>query len=559
MWVEGFQYISSREEKNMRRMRELFKKTAAVLLSATMLVSVAGCSGKAGGSATPTEPTYTNSAPIEVSEDMKYKDTIHIALSQEAPTLDSMKSGTLCIRWIANGTIYEKLMTLDANGEPICELAESVEVNDDSSEYTFHLRKGVKFHNGKEMTAEDVVASMNRWIEGFATAKSLCGESRFERIDDYTVRIKLATSNATFLTSISYGTQCAIITTSEACGIENDSGYMTEYIGTGPYMFESWELGQYTRLVKFDGYVPYGDKSKPIDGMAGYKNAYTKYLEFDYVAEESTRVAGLQTGQYDVILNLTSDDKPVVESWGYNTITSEDGIVVLVCNKKEGYILSNPLIRKAINAAIDCAELMIGGYGDFGTVGTCYMDAAQAAWVTDAGAGAYNQHDIEKAKELLKESGYAGEEIKVLVPNLNGFSSIAELFRQEMEVIGVNVNINLVDFATSTALKNDPEAWDLWLISFSSVPLPSMKTFVSPTYAGWSVDDTLTSYLNEFNTSKSVDDAKAIWEKMQAYCLEDYIPAILLGHYNSAIAYSPKLKGINYYMSAYYWNAIVEE
>lgn len=556
----------------MRKLSEYLHKTMTLAIAVMLVCTVCACGGdsgtisrqsgsKAAGDASTagTAGATEAAAGTTADEGTTYKDVINIAVNQESPTLDLQKTGTLVARHIANGTIYEKLMTLNGAGEPVPELCESVDVNEDSSEFVFHLRQGVKFHDGSEMTAEDVVASMNRWIENFANARALTGDSRFEIVDDYTCKITLANSCATFLTAISGGTQPAAITTAEACEEENESGYLVNYIGTGPYKFENWELNQYITLTKFEDYQPYGDESEPLDGLSGYKHAYAEKLVYYYVPDEATRLAGLQTGQYDIMFNLSADNYDVVNNMeGLTTQKAQDGILVMVCNKKEGP-MSNPVLRQAINAQLNCEELLAAGYGSFYSLGSCYMDEAQGAWVTEAGSSNYNMDDSEKAKELLKEAGYDGETVKVMVPNIGGFTKTAEMFRQQMEEIGVNVELNIVDFATSTELKNDSTVWDLWLISFSSVPLPSQKTFVSPTYAGWSVDDTLTGYLNDFNTAATLDEAKATWEAMQAYCLEDYLPALMLGHYESSIGYSEKLEGLQYYMGAYFWNARVAE
>ena len=82
--------------------------------------------------------------------------------------------------------MFEKLVTLNAKAEAVPELCESYEVSEDGKTITFVLRKGVKFHDGSEMTADDVVASMNRWLEGFSSAGNMVGDARFEKVDDYT-------------------------------------------------------------------------------------------------------------------------------------------------------------------------------------------------------------------------------------------------------------------------------------------------------------------------------------------------------------------------------------
>ena len=89
---------------------------------------------------------------------------------------------------------------MDENYEPQPVLAESYEVSEDGLEYTIKLREGVKFHNGNEMTADDVVASMNRWIEKSPKANTLIGGSTFEKVDDYTVKMTANQASSDIIT-----------------------------------------------------------------------------------------------------------------------------------------------------------------------------------------------------------------------------------------------------------------------------------------------------------------------------------------------------------------------
>ena len=157
-----------------------------ILTAAAFLSACAASSGSDGGSRT-SGSGQTEGEADESGTGEGWKDTLHIAISQQAPSLDLHKNSTLCARQIMDGTVWEKLVTQNANAEPVPELCERYEVSDDGKTITFYLRKGVLFHDGTEMTADDVTASMNRWIEGFSSAASTVGDARFETVDDSTV------------------------------------------------------------------------------------------------------------------------------------------------------------------------------------------------------------------------------------------------------------------------------------------------------------------------------------------------------------------------------------
>ena len=115
---------------------------------------------------------------------------LRVALSGQPPTLDP-PMGSLILTRDTSRLMFETLVTPNAQYEAVPMLAESVETSDDSMTYTFHLRKGVKFHNGEEMTAEDVVASMYRWLEKSTTTGNIFNGATFEAEDDYTVVLQL--------------------------------------------------------------------------------------------------------------------------------------------------------------------------------------------------------------------------------------------------------------------------------------------------------------------------------------------------------------------------------
>src|SRR5690625_6811466 len=125
-------------------------------------------------------------APSKNVNEVDYKDELHVAITAQPPTLDpSMTVSQVALNAASN--IFETLFTLNEQYEPVPMLAESVDISDDGKTYTIKLREGIKFHNGKEMTSEDVVASMNRWVETSSRAKSLLTDATFEAEDDYTV------------------------------------------------------------------------------------------------------------------------------------------------------------------------------------------------------------------------------------------------------------------------------------------------------------------------------------------------------------------------------------
>ena len=153
------------------------KKIVSALLCVAMIATMAtGCGGSKSSS--------TSGNADSTAKQFE----INAAIAANPPALDphtvnANVTGAIGIH------IYEALFQMDENYEPQPVLAESYEMSDDGKEYTIKLRQGVKFHNGDEMKADDVVASMNRWMELSPKAKTLIGGSVFEKVDDYTVKL----------------------------------------------------------------------------------------------------------------------------------------------------------------------------------------------------------------------------------------------------------------------------------------------------------------------------------------------------------------------------------
>lgn len=533
------------------------KFIATVMCIAVSMMTLAGCGDS-------TEETTNESVVTSASQEesssageekadegtAEYETEMHIALNSAPPTLDTMQSTEQFGRIMMYGTVYESLMTMDENYEPKEELAESIEVNEDCSEYIYHLRQGVLFHNGQEMKAEDVAASMNRWIELYGAAAKMVGDARFEVVDDYTVKISMD-KPALFLNYlIANQTQGAIIVPKTAIDNQDAStGYLTEYIGTGPYKFDEWVDDQYVKLTKFDGYVPYGTEGE-MSGWCGYKAAYLQNIYFEFVPDDTTRANGVLSGEYDMVYSLPIDSYEMFEgNTDVKIYTEPGGLPNLVFNKKDG-LASNPLIRQAINYALNADEIMQVSYAneEFYKVYSSYMPEERPLWYSEAGAEYFNQQDIEKAQELLEKAGYNGETFRIIVSSdYSDYVNTALTIENQLEAIGMNVQVDTYDWATFATLRNDETAYDGFCISPMVVPIPTMLIYLNPEWAGWTSDKYIVSTVEAINSATSVEEAASLWNELQEYCSKDYLPHISFGVYYSCNVASSDLEGFEYF------------
>lgn len=526
--------------------RKLLAGITALVLGVSMLTGCGGSGGSSGG---------------DTTQNVEYKDELHVALGTAPATLDVMMGTDYIPRIIGYGNIYEALVTLTEDYNWKEELAESVDVNDEHTEYTYHLRKGIKFHDGTEMVADDVVASMNRWIEKYSNAKNMVGDARFEKVDDYTVTIKME-QPALFLNElIATQSQGSVIMPKSVIEAADDATGVSSYIGTGPYKFVEWKDGQYVKLERYEEYQPYGTEGE-LDGWWGYKTAPTKTVYFDLVTDSATRVAGIGSGEYDFAHELPTDNYGQFgDENSYDIYKDVLGCFAVVYNKAEG-LCSNVAFRQAVNAILDPKEILSGAYGsdEFFRIETSYMGSEIVNWYSTEGEENAHKKDPELAKKYLKDAGYNGETFRILVrPSSPDFVNAAVVIKQEMESIGVNVEIVSVDNSTYQTYRNDKTKFDIFFTNALPVSVPTIQIFLSATWAGFTSDPVILDGVKEINNCTSLEEAQEKWNTLQGYCWTDSLPITKLGTSFSYSVSSTKVVDMEYFNGPLVGNAKVEK
>ena len=320
------------------------KKTGLRLLPSYFGSSAAGYG--CGNGAPPADPTTSGglSDPGEPREGGE----IGLAVTQEPDFLDpylAEAAGTKEILY----NLFEGLVKLETDGSFSPSLAEEYEMAADGRSYRFKLRKGVKFHNGDEMTAEDVIYSLERGagllpgadtplIPEFASIESV---SANDAGDEVTVALKHPDVDL-----IGFLTQAII-----PAGYEEQN---THPIGTGPFRFVEYKTQQHVIMEKF---ADYNGKSKP----------YLDRVTFRIVPSADAAMVDLQAGKIDIFPYLTMDKASLVEA-DYDLIETRSNMVQLWALNNKRAPFDDPNVRKALNLAID-KQLVIDtvtyGYGTY--------------------------------------------------------------------------------------------------------------------------------------------------------------------------------------------------
>lgn len=505
----------------MKALHPRFLQRSIWLLAMTMILVLSGCASGEGtstsGSSTPDSAAGQTPAAAQATE-LKYP------LNQTIPTLDPHLSLGGSNATIALN-IFEGLFAFNSKYEPVPNLAESYEVSEDGQSYTFHLRKGVQFHNGKELKAEDVTASLNRWKDLAPRAKSSFGESNFAVVDDYTVKLDLQQPKNDILAQLSHVLNFAAVMPKEVVDAAGPDG-VKEYIGTGPFEFVEWKTDQYVHVRKFDSYQPL---DTPADGFAGRKEALVNDIYFTLATDNATRFSSFLAGDFDYV-DISVDNQPQVESDPEVTIVKDLSTDFNLVFNKKSPLFSDLKYREAVAAVINAEDILLGitSTPELYRLNPSYMYKENEKWYSEAGSENYNQNNPDKARQLLQEAGYNGQVVRLLTTKDTGtFYSATLMLQSQLESIGVKTQIDIYDYATMLTKRADANAWDIYLGPFIVPSTPSQLLYLNPTY-GFADDTKLAELLTKATAAQSDEEIKAVNDELQAYEWS-YLAAIKIG------------------------------
>lgn len=527
--------------------RKKFSGLLAGALSLTLLLSA--CGGQQGAAQTP----GTSQTPGGQTAELK--DTLNIAVTAQPPSLDAPTTSSNVAAGIAIH-IFESLFMLDGDFKPTPVLAKSYTVSDDGLLYTFELRQGIKFHNGKDLTAEDVVASMNYWLERSARAKSLLSGASFAVADGGAVTLTVPKASADVLDLMASPSQFAAISPKEVIDAAGEAG-ITEYIGTGPYKLGEWKADQYIELVR------YGDYQSPegtTSGFVGEKKAATEKLVFRFVTDHATRIAGIQTGEYDMAEGVPLERyKELAGDTGLTLYTKKAGSINLFLNTTQG-VLTNKTIRQAVLAALNNDDILLASFGDpeLYSLSPSFANPDQPQWAVESGVELYNQKNTEKAKTLLAEAGYNGEPIVlVTTPDYEEMYKATLVVQEQLRQAGFNAEVQSFDFPVFMEHRSDPAQFDLFITSNSYGLNPSQFSVVTKGWAGLDQSE-VTAGVEGIRYAASPEAAAGAWKNLQQF-IYDFGAATVLGHYSAAVAARTNVSGFDFFHYPVYWNVTVSK
>jgi peptide/nickel transport system substrate-binding protein len=332
--------------------------------------------------------------------------------------------------------VYNGLVELDENFGVVPGLAERWDITADGLEYTFFLRKGVIFHNGREFTADDVKWTYEKYID-INTGYSYKGDfdmiTAIDIVDDYTIKLSLDVANSAFLAGIASGVKP--IMAKESYKVDDDGLLiLDQVIGTGPYKFIEWIQDS---KFKLEAYADY---------WAGKPNVAK--IEFEIIPDDTVRYSALQAGDLDIIRNPPPNDlvvfleDPTDEGYALDVMQGTQSFCYnITLNNVEGPF-KDKRVRQAVMYGVDLdvyPKIITKGMAE--NANGCFPKSN--VWGSSVSPP---KQDVERAKRLLAEAGYSdGLEISVLSSPAAELDKVGEIAQAQLAEIGIKLNVDVVE------------------------------------------------------------------------------------------------------------------
>ncbi len=466
--------------------------------------------------------------------------------------------------------IYDTLFGTDEKGAVKPQMVESWTVSQDGKLWTFVLRKGLEFHDGKPVTGADVTASLARWSK-----RDLMGQLLFKSVekmdspDDSTFRIHLKEPTGIMLDALGKPSSNVPFIMPKRVADTDPFKQIDDYVGSGPYVFKRDEFkpGDKAVYVKFARYVP---RKEPPTGTTGGKLVNVDRVEWNLALRDAqSQVNAIANGEVDMI------EQPAFES--YAALAADKNVQIVTGNVLGSQFsirfnhlqppFNNMKVRQAALAALGNQEAFLRAQvGIKEYYRTCAaMFVCNTPYGSLKGAEAMVDASMKKARELLAASGYDGSTVLILKPtDIASINKLPDVAAQLLRQAGFKVELAAMDWNSvlTRRAKKDPVSAGGWSVFATTIVVPDIWNPASSlplgsggdkAWFGWPSDEQIESLRAQFaaepDEAKRVKLAEVI--QARAYEVVTHVPE---GEYINPAALRKEVSGLVKGPGNFYWN-----
>jgi peptide/nickel transport system substrate-binding protein len=486
--------------------------------------------------------------------------TLKVALHSDLKIVDPVWT-TALISTHHGYMIYDTLFALDGKLEVKPQMVDKWTVSDDKLTWTFTLRDGLEWHDGKPVTAEDCVASIKRWGAKDSMGQKLMGVvADLSAPDAKTIKMVLKEPYGLVLQSLGKSSSNVPFMMPKAVA-------STDSIGSGPFIFkkDEWRAGERAVYVRNPKYKP---RNEPASGLAGGKVAKVDRVEWLTLPDTQTQVNALINGEVDLVEIVPPDLLPL--------LAKDKNIKVMVVNTAgRQYAMrfntlfkpfDNPKVRQAVLYALSQKEFLEANVGNPAYYKECKsLFPCGSPLESTKGWDDKISGNVAKAKALLAEAGYDGTPVVFLhQTDTSGHNNLATVAKAELEKTGLKIDLQPMDWQTlvTRRAKKDPPDKGGWGAFFTSWGATDVLNPVSAAFLnascdkatfGWPCDAELEKLRDAYAKETDPAKQKQIAEAVQLRVLE-YPTHVPLGQFTTPTAIRTNIDGLLQTPSLALWN-----
>jgi peptide/nickel transport system substrate-binding protein len=460
--------------------------------------------------------------------------TFKVVMHSDLKVLDPIWSGAYIVRNYGY-MVYDTLFAMDEKFQIKPQMVDKWEQSADGLTWTFTLRDGLEWHDGKPVTSEDCIASLKRWSVRDSMGQKLAQSlQEYKVVNDKTFQIVLKEKFGPMIESIGKPSVVVPFMMPKRVAETDPFKQIGDYVGSGPFILkkDEWKPGEKTVFVRNTKYKP---RTEPMSGLSGGKVVSLDRVEWVWIQDPQTQINALLNGEIDMVETVNYDSLGLVEK--------DKNVRLIKGRASNQYVFrmnwlvppfNNQKIRQAVMVALNQEEFLQANIGDKRFYRACKaLFTCDTPLASTAGFENVLNGDSGRARQMLKEAGYDGAPIVLLQPSdLDVIKQLPIVAKAQLERAGFKVEVQSMDWTTMVnrlVTKKGPPSeggWNAFGTSWTQVDIlnPLMTPYLAANCdkarAGWPCDEGIEKLRDAYVRTATLEEKKAVVEQVQRRLVE---------------------------------------